>query len=454
MKIAFIHYNLDYCGVISVIRGNITGLKKAFKNIKITLIGNLKKKFLLLKGINYINIAELGITKKKLAKFKKNNALQYINEGIKIYEKLKKILKNFDCTIIENPIIGLHPPATYAFYRLSKDKSIKKLFYRIHDFPYQRQECLENLKKFDGKKGKPYWHNILFPSGENPTYMVLNSHDSSKLKKEGIKRVFLMPDLINEDLLQKNKKLSENLKREIIKNKNLEEDARFLLYPVRTVPRKNIEEAIFLTLLLRRYMKKNFYLIVTLTEKKLESGNYAHKIINFVKKHKLPVIIGLNLPEKRLTKKNKIISYSIGDAYNICDAVITTSTLEGFGLLFIESWNFGKSLIGRDIPKITIDFKKNNINLQHLYKKLLIGKKDFKDINNLKEKLRLSLKLKDEKFKNRVIENNKKTLMKIKRVFYNNKIIKKNKEQVIKNYSQIKIAHRLMNAIKTCNTKL
>ena len=38
--------------------------------------------------------------------------------------------------------------------------------------------------------------------------------------------------------------------------------------------------------------------------------------------------------------------------------LVTTSVAEGFGLAFLEPWLFGKGLLGRNLPEITVDFAK------------------------------------------------------------------------------------------------
>ena len=52
--------------------------------------------------------------------------------------------------------------------------------------------------------------------------------------------------------------------------------------------------------------------------------------------------------------------------------MITTSISEGFGFSFLEPWMANKSLWGRKLPDICIDFESNHVNLDHLYTKMLI----------------------------------------------------------------------------------
>ncbi|MFV2069308.1 MAG: hypothetical protein ACC645_20275, partial [Pirellulales bacterium] len=43
------------------------------------------------------------------------------------------------------------------------------------------------------------------------------------------------------------------------------------------------------------------------------------------------------------------------------DRIITTSLVEGFGMVFLESWLTGRPLVGRDLPEITADFKEEGV---------------------------------------------------------------------------------------------
>jgi len=459
MKIAFVHYTLGIGGgVNTVMRTNAKALITLNKNTKINFIGSHFSDILNEKNVSHINISELGVNNTKILNYNKINVFDYIIEGKLIYKKLSSVLKYIDYVIIENPIIGLHPPATYAFYRLvqenGKKKEKRKIIYRIHDFPQDRKNNFLNLLKFTGKNEIPHWKNLIFPRKNKFGYIALNSSDYKRLRNFGIKeknKIFVVPNSISEDLIQKDKKISEKLRWQIIKKKRLSPNVKFLFYPVRVIPRKNIEEALFLTIFLNNYLNENYHLLVSLIETKYEESDYANTIQKFVNFYKLPATFGLNVKLKREIINGKIKNFGVGDAYNICDKVITTSILEGFGIFFIESWYFERAIIGRDLPSITMDFNMNKINMNHLYKKLIIGNKDFKDIPDLKERLKLSLKLKNKKFTKKVYENNKKmfdSMLKILKRGEDKKLIQENKKQVIKHYSSMHIARQLMNALR------
>lgn len=461
MRVAFVHYNIGgRGGVTSVMRTNIKALLKLHKNVDITVAGAYKRDVIKdHKRVKYIDIPELDIREGRCEKYAKQDIYDYMRDGENIYERLDKELKGYAAVIIENPTIGVHPAATYAYYMFAKrndelDRKTKVIF-RIHDFAEDRRGNFIDLLKFTGYESLPYWHQIIFPKRENLGFVVINSKDIEKIKGHGIieeSKFFYLPNSVDDDLIEKDARTSKKLRQLLIRKYRQKKDIRFIYYPVRVVPRKNIEEAMFLTSLMDYYRSEDYCLLVSLEEHTAEGKRYAKMLKRFVKKHGLRVVIGLNdcVTATRVKEKGKLKTFGIGDAYNICDRVITTSLLEGFGMFFIESWFVGKSIIGRDLPNITSDFKNHGINLEHLYSSLFVDKKDFKDFAQ-KEKLKLVLKLRDKNFRAKVYEENKHQLEGMFSLFekeHEKKEISENRKQVIKNFSSGHIAKELLKIIK------
>lgn len=459
MKIAFVHYLIgDRSGVNSVMSANISSIKKMYKNVKIILVGKYIRDISKDKDIHYVDAGELDISKDKKKEYSKEDIYMYMEHGEQIYNKLKVILRGFDYVVFENPTLGINPSATYCFYRFAKKNAAlegkTKVIFRIHDFAEDRGGNFIDLLKFSGKESSPYWHQIIFPKLKNLGYIVINSVDVKRMHGHGLveeNKVSYLPNPVDESLLQKDAKTSEKLRELLIEKENLPKDIKFIFYPVRIVPRKNVEEAILLTTLINYHFNENYHLLVSLRKKSQE--HYAAQLERFIKKHKLPATIGINehVTLHRTYKGKKLKTFGIGDAYNICDKVITTSLLEGFGMFFIESWYHNKAIFGRDLPAITHDFKKQGINLEHLYSALFINKKDYKDIKDLNEKLKIIAKLKNREFREEVYEENKHQLEGIFRLFnkdYEKKLIKENRKQVMDHYTQDKIARRFMKILK------
>jgi len=465
MKIAFLHYNIGHRdGVNTVIRTNALTFLKKYKNSKILFVGSFVRPLIkeYKSRVTHVDIPEMDILKQgRKEYFSSMDVYDYMNHGMDLYNKLNKVLENVDYIIIENPNLGIHPAATYAYYKLVKRSHLnglkRKFIYRIHDFPEDRRGDFVNLLKFTGTESCPYWHKVIFPKFPNLGFVVINEKDHVRLLSHGIieeDKAFYVPNPINDYLYCSDIKVSMKLKELLIKKNKLDKDVKFLFYPVRIVPRKNVEEAIFLTQLLNIKFNEKYVLVVSLKEKGASNTHYFNTLNKFVKKHKLPVILGINdyvTMERTFTKSKKVKTYGIGDMYNISDKVISTSTLEGFGMFFIESWFFNKSIIGRDLADITSEFKNLGINLEHLYSTLLIDKTDFKDYGNLSKRLQLILKLKNAAFFEKLDKENKHALSNLYRMF--DKSIEKhqideNKKVVVKEYNTSKNIRKIMDAFR------
>jgi hypothetical protein len=473
MKIAFVHYNIgDNDGVNTVMRTNALSFLERHKKSKIYLVGSILRP--LIKGyksrVKHIDIPEMGIlghTEKDF--FSNQDIFDYMKQGMSIFSKLDKVLKKVDYVVIENPNLGIHPAVTYAYYRLCKrnyQRKIKrKIVYRIHDFAEDRRGNFINLLKFRGTESSPYWHKVIFPKTGNMSFVVINKKDLQRLNSHGIieeNRAFYLPNPINEKLLYDDTEVSNKLRDTLIKRYNLENDVEFIYYPVRIVRRKNIEEAIFLTELLRKKYNKNFWLVISLRVHGIITDQYYDTIKNFVDKNNMPVLLGINdlvTMQRSYTKKGNIKTYGVGDMYNISDKIITTSYLEGFGMFFIESWFFKKSIIGRDLPDVTTDFKSSGLKLEHLYGSLFVDKTtDFKDYGNLSERLRLSIRIRNDEFYESFLKENKQALSGLFNMFEEpkdeKKLISENNLVVKKIFSTKAVTKQMLDIFRKTSSEL
>jgi hypothetical protein len=128
------------------------------------------------------------------------------------------------------------------------------------------------------------------------------------------------------------------------------------LYPVRAIRRKNIGEAILLSL----FFKDQATLSITLPPNS-DADIKSHKDWKaFIKERNLKVVFDRGL--------NTDFETSVMSA----DSLLTTSITEGFGFSFLEPWLYGKMLWGRRLPDICRDFENKGIQLNHLYSRLLV----------------------------------------------------------------------------------
>jgi len=477
-------------GVNSVILRNVRALMKIDPALKITLFGKLSPDFnhfinLPTANIGYLNINEFDpdfacshFGGKPISEQKVQD---YIWQGTNIAELLVKKLSNMDVIMVENLGLGIHPAVTYAFYLYTHYTFMrgkrKKFIYRYHDFVQQRPLNFRNVKKFHHNLFGTVtnWHSILYPAYPHIKYIAINRYDRWRLIEHGIdeENVYYIPNPVDSTVVPPDDR-SIKLREEIIRRENLDPSVRFIVYPVRCVRRKNIEEAIFLTKFFnclaegktsKKYLKLKgkFHLIVSIKPSTGDDARYASLLTEFVRKHNLPVTIGIDdlvSLEREYDPSNpdKIKKYGIGDIYSIADVVITTSILEGFGFVYIEPWIVGKAVIGRNIPFVTPDFQAVGMKLGHLYTALIVEGRDFKDIGQekpdpdeaLQERLSKILKLNDPKFVDRVIESNETSITGTLRVFDEEKrkeLVKRNKEIVKKVFSEENIGKKLYEVI-------
>lgn len=200
------------------------------------------------------------------------------------------------------------------------------LFLQIHDF---------------AEDGRPRaYFDTEYPADCH--YGVINSRDEeilqqAGLKKKGLHRIFNTIHFFK------------------YKDRLLEKEP-LILYPIRAIRRKNIGEAILLSL----FFNGREALYITLPPNSPVDIESYRKWKAFVKKNDLNVIFEAGLSE------------DFPNLVHSAKFMITTSITEGFGFCFLEPWTADKHLWGRKLPDICRDFETNGIKLDHLYKNLWI----------------------------------------------------------------------------------
>lgn len=441
------HYGIGFPdGVNTVIARNVRALREIDPSLKITLLGKLSPDYQdfiepVPGSLEYLNIDEFHPEAESRKRINKSIADQqvhdYLWQGTNIAEILDAKLGGMDVILTENLGIGIDPSITYAFYLYSQYCNIagikKKFIYRMHDFVQQRPYFFRNVKKFHEYRFGvvPNWHSILYPAFPNIKYIAINRYDRSRLIEHGIEesKIFYIPNSIDKSIIPVDDRTKE-LRNKIIDREALDPDVRFVLYPVRCVRRKNVEEAIFFTCFLNSFVNRNatrnyghikrkYHLLVSLGPENGDDVRYADQLLEFVRKHRLPVSIGFNdlvALEREGDPQDpvKIARYGVGDMLRVADLVITTSVLEGFGFVHLEPWILDRPVIGRSILYITPDFQAKGMKLGHMYTALIVDEQDFKDIGKkkptpeqaLQERLDKILSLDEPGFVDKMIERN------------------------------------------------
>ncbi len=459
MHLAIGHYSIGALdGVNTVIWRTVTELLKRDPNLKITLFGKASKQinsFLPWETdrLEYKNIEEISPDYRIPGLEGKSIQIQrvhdYIWHGTNVAERLQQVFADADSVIMENLSVGVNPSVTYAFYLWTlweyQAKTDKRFFVRVHDFAQQRPANFCNVKKFQAflPTDMPDWHQILYPSTPNIEYISINTNDYNRLLDHGVepRRVWYVPNSIDDSLSKQYKICPEtggaevpciDLRKKLEEKHGIDPEAAIIFYPVRAIPRKNVEESIYILHLLNNLttipnfkekydITQNFHLVVSLGGGSEEEKRYCNKLKDFVKENNLPVTIDISdmvalHREYDIDDPGKIIKYGVSDMYSITRMTISTSIMEGFGFVFIEPWVLGQCVIGRNIPSVTIDFMKTGVSLDHLYSALLVNGCDYADLGKnkpdggLDTRLQEIIKLEDPEYLRMIISKNNASL--------------------------------------------
>lgn len=430
--ICFIHYGIGWRdGVNTVIETLVDGIQKQNLRLDFCFIGGkIKERFL--EKADYKEIPELLPGEEYLNK----NSIE--ERGLVIAKKIAQATEGATVVIIENPFVGeYHLPAMLGFsiYAAQFKLSGTKVFFRIHDlYADNPHYCDESLKFFSSLEIK----NIIKGRGVDG-FFVINRNLKEKLIKKGIpaEKISYFSNGIDETKF--NKHLTDGEVGLIfdslgISKKN-RKDAKILLYPVRVVPRKNIEETILLVYYLRHITGENYSLIISgkIDESDTLSRDYYEVLKKIIEKVDFPVVFAKGaLPlNRKYGADGGIEEYGIGDLYRASCATIMTSLREGFGYPFLECWFAEKIVIGRRIENVIEDFEKDGLSFKWLYDNFLVSEEDIinaEDEKSFERAKKVLNVLKDDKLKEQIFELNKTVILKQVEVLQN----KKQREKIIK----------------------
>ncbi len=363
MKIIIIHHHLNPGGVNRIVEMQSKILSKV-DNFHIKLITG---KCPIPSWIQQFNLS-----------IKQNKLLDYLNPNIKskkilqqlyiqIISFLKKEISKDSIIHIHNPNLGKNPLLMLALHQLCLNNY--QIIKHIHDFCEDlRSELYQNQKLIIQKIFKQPLAEVMYPNRPNVFYITINSRDTTLLKKMNIfkKQIFYLPNAIHFE--KQNPKSLPLSKKDFLKKLNLNIQKPLIVYPIRAIRRKNIGEFILIATLLKKSAQ---FALSLAPENPIEKIAY-NAWVKFSKKHQLPIKYNIG----------QLISFE--NLMQIANKVITTSVCEGFGMIFLEPWQYNLNLFGRDLPEITIDIKKKGFKQLSLYKHFWIPNQDPIEASTLK----------------------------------------------------------------------
>jgi len=315
MKVVFIHYHLQTGGVTTVIRQQLAALPDHWPTLVLT--GNLPQTPF---PDRFAHIPELGYSSRNQGRYEPDTVAQSILRAIH-----SRFGGSCDLIHVHNPTLAKNT----QYLRLLKSLQQKgaNLLLQIHDF---------------AEDGRPQAYFVeQYPADCH--YTVINRRDYDILLNAGLntKGLHLLANTVDQHRPPP---------------PPAEPRESMTLYPVRAIRRKNIGEAILLSL----FLKNDGTLSITLPPHSPADISSYHSWKAFVKDQDLKVGFDRGLVNDFQTN------------VMAADSLITTSITEGFGFSYLEPWLFGKLLWGRKLPDIACDFEDNGIQLHHLYTRLLI----------------------------------------------------------------------------------
>lgn len=248
----------------------------------------------------------------------------------------EELLRRFGGRIwwVHNYQLGKNPLFTQALLAVADRHPDQRMLFHIHDFP----ECsrYRNLSYLNSHITLPP-----YPVRPNVRYAVINGRDKRLLENAGIpnQHLFLLNNPVDASPVDRSKSLET---RRALKQHFGKRFSRFsaerptLLYPVRTIRRKNALELA----LLAQISEESPNLIITLPGTSATEKPYSDIVERAYAERLVPGLWGIGA---ELDDTNIGFMDIVGSA----DAIAASSVQEGFGYLYINAVQWGFPLFAR-----------------------------------------------------------------------------------------------------------
>jgi hypothetical protein len=312
MRIAYLHYHLNTGGVTTVIRQQVEAVKGDCEIM--VVVGtppdsDFPAKVLTVEGLAYDSELDRPFSPEAVA--------------ADIFEAIhRQWPQGCDLLHVHNPTLAKTRNLLNILHYLQK--AGVRLLCQVHDF---------------AEDGRPQAY-FKEPYPADCHWAVINSRDFHLLREAGLK-----PDGLH---------WIPNTVSPLPTGKDSGVEGKGVLYPVRAIRRKNIGEAILLSL----FFAPHAELSITRPPNSPADMDSYRDWKDFVREHGLSVEFeaGLSGDFEKLVSDSRFL--------------LTTSITEGFGFSFLEPWTAGKLLWGRRLGDICRDFEENGVRLDHLYDRL------------------------------------------------------------------------------------
>lgn len=244
-----------------------------------------------------------------------------------------------------NHALGKNASLPGALVRLAE--AGYRLLLQIHDFAEDfRPDNYRHLADMLQARSPDVLAERLYPQAPHIHYAVLNGRDRGILHDvfPDAARVHWLPNPIEGPGRLPHQGAS---RQKIVQRLGVSEHLPLVIYPVRGIRRKNVGEM----LLWSAVLKDEASFAVTLRPiNRVERVGFDPWVV---------LAERLGLPCRFGTGEAAGLQYL--DNLAASDILLTTSVAEGFGMVFLEASLSGRPLVGRDLPDITADFRRQGV---------------------------------------------------------------------------------------------
>ncbi len=352
MQITIGHYHLNPGGVTRIIESQLKSLLMTDPKMKLRVIcgGWSEKRFLFPEQVELKVYPELNYLENRAYTANElDKRFQIISEILRAESELCDVLHFHNATLGKSPLISI------VLYQLAKEG--KKIINHAHDFAEDRPSNMAFMKDLIGDHFHLDPFDVMYPKVDTYFFGVINSSDEKRVIEYGFDKnrlhKWLNPVSVP-DLPANYSKEKSRIR--LVRELSLHEDKAIISYPVRVIRRKNIGEFLFLAWF---FSEKANWLVTQPPNNPVEKKFYD-EWVTFADE------VGIEVVFEAGQKAD------FEDVMTGSDMCITTSIMEGFGMVFVEPWFWGTPVKGRAIPAVMADLTGSGIDFPFLYDQITV----------------------------------------------------------------------------------
>lgn len=376
MEINIIHYHLFLGGVTTVIYNTLIALRDQHPALSVTILCgshiNVRRFLQRVSDSGFATEAASPPSPYTVRVVISKELFYHNDTPVAHARRQKRILtvlngcRNTADTVwwVHNYHLGKNCALTAAVLQHMQSNPLRIFLLHIHDFPEQgRAENYANIQRriTTGR----------YPQHSNTHYIVINPTDYRVLHAAGIDRehAHYIP---NPTVMGTHRELSTRyaispsraqMVRGLLSNSairahgagyQIAPQSKILIYPVRTIKRKNILEAMLITAGLNRFhtgakgrsvSMPYASLVITLPANSKQHRRYSNRVRALFVKRAVPGLWGIG-------KEIETVGITYSELISVSDAIISSSVQEGFGFTMFEALLARKLFISRTIPTL------------------------------------------------------------------------------------------------------